>query len=76
MVIVQNLDLGGAWSKLDSGEFVIRVNPAVRGWKALRNWVVLHEMAHIHIYPNRNHGKKFQAEMLRLAQIGAFKDVW
>jgi predicted metal-dependent hydrolase len=72
----QQLEGGGAWSRTEAGEFIIRVNPSVRGWKAQREWVVLHEMAHIKLYPGTNHGKRFQAEMLRLATVGAFKSIW
>lgn len=37
---------------------------------------LLHEMAHVAIWPYKHHGKKFQEEMQRLAVRGAFKDVW
>ena len=35
-----------------------------------------HEMSHIKLHPYRKHGKKFNAEMLRLAEAGAFNDLW
>lgn len=34
---------------------------------------LLHEMAHIHLYPDMKHGKKFDREIIRLAVRGAFK---
>lgn len=37
---------------------------------------LLHEMAHMALWPDRKHGKKFTAEMLRLAQLGAFDKLW
>jgi hypothetical protein len=36
---------------------------------------LLHEMSHI-AKPRAEHGKVFQAEMKRLANAGAFQDVW
>ena len=38
--------------------------------------VLLHEMAHIKLHPYRKHGKRFNAEMLKLAEAGAFNDLW
>jgi hypothetical protein len=37
---------------------------------------LLHEMAHVALPFRVNHGPRFQAEMLRLAQAGAFKKIW
>jgi len=40
---------------------------------------LLHEMVHVKHYPRAcwlRHGKEFTAEMLRLAQAGAFKGRW
>jgi hypothetical protein len=36
---------------------------------------LLHEMVHVK-NPRLAHGPRFQKEMLRLAQIGAFKGIW
>lgn len=62
--------------KLIDGEWRIRLNPSLSGWNALWKWSLLHEMVHIRLYPNTNHGRRFQAEMLRLATMGAFREVW
>lgn len=43
-----------------------------RVWK----FTLLHEMVHMHLPSGSSHGPKFQQEMLRLAQAGAFKDLW
>jgi hypothetical protein len=37
---------------------------------------LLHEMVHASLPWRVNHGPKFQAEMLRLAKAGAFKEYW
>ncbi len=37
---------------------------------------LLHEMAHVALPFRVNHGPRFQEEMLRLAQAGAFKKIW
>lgn len=37
---------------------------------------LLHEMAHLSLYPYRFHGKKFDMEMRRLAMLGAFDGLW
>ena len=36
---------------------------------------LLHEMSHLS-KPRADHGKVFQGEMKRLADLGAFKEVW
>ena len=37
---------------------------------------LLHEMVHVENYEWYNHGKKFDARMLRLAEAGAFNGLW
>jgi predicted metal-dependent hydrolase len=37
---------------------------------------VLHEMVHVKLAPYLGHGKKFQDEMKRLAEMNAFKGMW
>lgn len=68
----------GAYADCDllEGGWRIRVNPSISGWVAMAKWSLLHEMVHIKLHPYRKHGKKFNAEMLRLAEIGAFNDIW
>jgi hypothetical protein len=36
---------------------------------------LLHECCHV-ARPRANHGKVFQQEMLRIAKLGAFRDIW
>jgi hypothetical protein len=35
----------------------------------------LHEQVHQRLYPYQRHGKRFNAEMLRL-EAGAFDEIW
>ena len=37
---------------------------------------LLHEMVHLKLFPLEGHGERFEAEMLRLANEGAFKGLW
>ena len=59
-----------------SDSFMIRLNPDI-GWSE-RNakLALLHEMVHVKLYPNFNHGRRFQNEMIRLAALGAFDRLW
>jgi len=44
-----------------------------RVWKG----TLLHEMVHLSLPKTRfDHGKEFQKEMLRLAKLGAFRNIW
>lgn len=42
----------------------------------LAKMFLLHEMAHVKLWPYVTHGERFQKEMQRLAIIGAFKGLW
>ena len=64
--------------KIDD-HFVLRLNPALRGWGSVWKMTLLHEMAHISLWesnPRHQHGKVFQEEMMRLAREGAFTKLW
>jgi hypothetical protein len=45
-----------------------------KGWAYIKS-DLLHEMAHV-AHPRAQHGPVWQAEMKRLAAIGAFKGIW
>lgn len=47
-----------------------------KGHRSLALITLLHEMAHVKLYPYKHHGKKFDLEMLRLAASGAFNGLW
>lgn len=52
---------------------VICINP---GPYQLVMGTLLHEMCHVNLPTRVQHGKEFQNEMLRIAKLGAFKDIW
>jgi hypothetical protein len=54
----------------------IRMNPFMAGWKSVYRFTLLHEMVHVKLSPYLKHGKKFNDEMLRLAEQGAFNNIW
>lgn len=59
---------------------LIRIHPILAGFDAQAHMTLLHEQVHIKAcLGNRyllDHGKYFQAEMLRLAKAGAFNFYW
>ena len=55
---------------------ILRIDPSIKFSTALTKLVLLHEQAHLRLWPYLGHGKRFQAEMLRLAAMGAFKNLW
>lgn len=59
-----------------AGRFTIRVNPDITSRRCSRRFTLLHEMAHVAVWPRRTHGKYFDSEMLRLANAGALKGLW
>lgn len=54
----------------------IVINSRFKRWDSIWRWGLLHEMQHLSCPDNVVHGKKFQDGMLKLAQSGAFKDIW
>lgn len=59
----------GSWT------FHIKMDPALKGVLDFMLILLLHEMVHVKLWDPK-HGKKFQAEMHRLAEMGAFDDLW
>lgn len=72
----QSSEIYGDCNEMADGEMVIRINPAIMGFAPLWQITLLHEMAHLKLWPYETHGKKFQNEMLRLATLGALKKIW
>ena len=61
------------------GKFQITIGPEVMGFGCYWKMLLLHEMTHVKLWrthPKHQHGKQFQAEMLRLVQAGAFRRLW
>lgn len=61
---------------MGDGQIVIRLNPYLRPLPPVYKLYLLHEMCHVKLYPAKIHNAKFHAEMERLSQAGAFKDLW
>lgn len=57
-------------------EFILRIDPRFAHDSATVRMTLLHEMVHIKVQPYRWHGVRFQEEMQRLANAGAFKGLW
>lgn len=73
-------DMELSWARLkadmgycDSTEIVL--DRRLKRWPRVALSTLLHEMAHLSSGA-AGHGPKFQKEMLRLAKVGAFKDIW
>lgn len=65
--------------EIDFGKFAIKIDPATMGFPRYWKMTLLHEMAHLKLWPKHpkhQHGKVFEQEMVRLAQAGAFKNLW
>lgn len=65
--------------EVDYGQFYIKIDPSIRSITDYWKMILLHEMVHIKLWtkhPKHNHGKLFQAEMLRIANMGGFKRLW
>lgn len=61
----------------DAGEnFFIQINPAFALDRKMVQLALLHEMAHIALWPYKKHGQRFEDEMLRLAAAGAMRGKW
>jgi hypothetical protein len=57
-------------------EMLIRIDPTLRFSSAMAQMTLLHEMVHVKLHPHMAHGKRFNAEMLKLATFGAFNGRW
>ena len=64
--------------EVDAGQFVIKLDPAVKGtpfaWKVL----LLHEMTHVALWtkhPKHQHGRLFKEERARIFALGAYDQV-
>ena len=60
------------------GQHVIRINSGVGrvAKRGIGSCVLLHEQVHQRLYPYQRHGKRFNRKMLRLAEAGAFDEIW
>lgn len=60
----------------EEGGFLLQINPRYAMEGRLWRLTLLHEMSHIKVHPYRLHGVRFQDEMKRLANMGAFRRLW
>lgn len=68
-VIAETIFLGGHPSS-------IVIYRKFKRWDKIVLQSLLHEMVHVSLPVKIVHGPKFEAEMQRLAKLGAFKNVW
>lgn len=61
---------------MPDGYFRIRVNPIPGTGHRTHRFTLIHEMAHVKLWPDTGHGATFDAEMMRLANTGALKGLW
>jgi hypothetical protein len=60
-----------------SGEEWSLIMPVCRDeWQSVAWFALLHEQVHQRLYPYQRHGKRFNQEILRLAEVGAFDEIW
>lgn len=60
----------------ENGGFILQINPKYAMEGRLWRLTLLHEQAHLSVWPYRRHGEPFQDEMKRLAMAGALKNLW
>ena len=59
--------------KLIPGKFVIRVKAALAGWKNQWRLCLIHEMAHLHLWPYQHHGDAWDREIIRLTKYKSYR---
>lgn len=55
---------------------MIEISHDIQDWDRVVRKTLLHEMVHLSLPMRVEHGPKFQKAMLRLAKLGAFKELW
>ena len=55
------------------GRFVIRINTAFAGWKNQWRICLIHEMAHLHLWPYELHGDPWDREIRRLTKYKSYR---
>ncbi len=65
--------------EVDHGQFMIKLDPSTKGFPKMWKLTLFHELCHLALWPKHpksQHGKPFQQEMQRLANAGAFRNLW
>lgn len=62
----------------DDGSFTILLDIQMKtiGYEKVADGTLIHESVHVDCYPIMGHGKCFQSDLLRIATMGGFKDIW
>ena len=60
----------------EDGGFLLLIDPKYAMDGRMWRMTLLHEMAHLKVWPYKKHGETFQRTMQRLAQLGAFAKLW
>lgn len=71
----------GLTTPCGDGKYCILINTRLAPAPREREWVEVHEMCHLYVYEKGtpesvSHGPEWQACMLKLAEKGAFRDIW
>ncbi len=76
--LIECVRIEGCWGRamVSDGRPVIHLSPRCRVCRSVAKMTLLHEMAHVKLWPVTTHGPQFQAEMQRLAAAGAMKGLW
>ena len=64
--------------EVDNGQFLIKLDPYVKGLGKFWKVNLLHEMVHVSLWikhPKHQHGKLFKDEIKRIFLLGAYKDL-
>jgi SprT-like family protein len=56
--------------------FVVSISNEIKNWDRTVRLTLLHELCHVALSVKIEHGPKFQLEMLRIANLGAFMGLW
>lgn len=65
--------------EVDRGQFIIKLDPALKGVSDYWKLILLHEMIHLSLWekhPKHQHGRLFQDEKDRVYALGALKKLW
>lgn len=57
----------------ETGDFIIRIDPAYRMSKNVARLVLIHEMVHVKLWPYVAHGTRFDRELARLCMFPAYR---
>jgi predicted metal-dependent hydrolase len=76
IVCIANVD--GCWGQTfhDGIRFAIEIAPQNAICVTVAKMTLLHEMAHVNLWPRTTHGPYFEREMQRLALAGAMRGLW